>query len=183
MEESDMSRVGSQPIKIPNGVTVMVKENLVEVQGPKGVLKREVPEPLIVEVGPEEVLVKRPDEEWRSKSLHGLTRTLVANMVMGVSEGFTKQLEIQGRGYRAAVDGNTLVLELGYSHPIRYPMPEGIQITAPSNVSIVVTGASKEAVGQTAAKIRSFRSPEPYHGKGIRYFEEYVATKEGKSKV
>lgn len=178
-----MSRVGSQPIDIPQGVSVKVEGTFVEVKGPKAALSRTVPGEVNVEVASEQVLVTRPNDEWRSKSIHGLTRTLIANMVTGVSEGFSKALEIQGRGYRAAVEGKTLVLDLGYSHQIRYPMPEGITILTPNQTSIEVQGADKELVGQVAAKIRDFRKPEPYQGKGIRYVGEYVARKAGKKNV
>ncbi|HNT33885.1 MAG TPA: 50S ribosomal protein L6 [bacterium] len=178
-----MSRVGKQPIKIPNGVSVTLDGVRVKVKGPKGSLERNIPGILSLEIGSQEMSVQRPNDEWTSKSLHGLTRTLVSNMVTGVSTGFSKQLEIQGRGYRASVDGKTLVLDLGFSHQIRYPIPEGMQITTPDPTKIVISGADKEAVGHLAAKIRSFRPPEPYQGKGVRYVGEYVARKAGKKNV
>lgn len=178
-----MSRVGNQPIKIPSGVSVTLQGSRVTVKGPKGFLERDIPGVLSLEVNPDEMSVKRSDEEWISKSLHGLTRTLVANMVTGVSTGFTKELEIQGRGYRASVDGKTLVLDLGFSHSIRYPIPEGMQVATPEATKIIVSGSDKEAVGHLAAKIRSFRPPEPYQGKGVRYAGEYVARKAGKKNV
>jgi len=178
-----MSRVGTQPITIPDGVKVKLQDNKIEVKGTKATLSRELPEILDYEVSASEILVKRRNEEWLSKSMHGLTRTLVANMVIGVSEGFKKELEIQGRGYRASVAGKTLTLELGFSHPVLFPIPDGIDIAVEGNTNIAVTGADKELIGQVAAKIRAYRKPEPYQGKGVRYRDEYVARKDGKKNV
>lgn len=178
-----MSRVGKQPISIPSGVSVKLHDNVIEVKGPKGQLDRQLSDNLDIEIIGDTVKVSRRDDEWRSKSLHGLTRSLVANMITGVSSGFSKSLEIQGRGYRANVEGEVLIVEVGFSHPIRYQMPEGINIEVESNTNIVVMGVDKEQVGQVAAKIRAFRPPEPYQGKGIRYRGEYIARKAGKKNV
>lgn len=179
-----MSRIGKLPIAIPSGVTVEKRDgNVVAVKGPKGQLSFAVPKNITIEIGTGVLELKRGNNSATDKSMHGLSRTLVANMVHGVTKGFTKQLEIQGVGYRAAMQGTKLVLSLGYSHPVEFQPPAGIQITIdPEKKNILtVTGANKQLVGEVAAKIRGYRKPEPYKGKGIRYVGEYVARKAGKA--
>lgn len=179
-----MSRIGKLPIAIPAGVTVEKRDgNVVAVKGPKGELSFTVPRKITVEIADGNVNVNRAGSDATSKSMHGLSRTLIANMVHGVTKGFSKQLEIQGVGYRAAMQGSKLVLTLGYSHPIEFQPPAGIQISVdPEKKNILtVSGANKEVVGEVAAKIRGYRKPEPYKGKGIRYLGEYVARKAGKA--
>ena len=177
-----MSRVGRMPIAIPAGVTVDIAENNnVTVKGPKGELNRTLPAEMSITIEAGEILVKRPNDLKRNKALHGLTRALLNNMVIGVTEGFSKTLLITGVGYRAAKQGNKLVLTLGYSHPIEMEEPEGIEIEVPDQSKIIVKGISKEKVGQCAAEIRSFRAPEPYKGKGIRYEDEHIRRKVGKT--
>ncbi len=176
-----MSRIGRKPIVIPAGVTVTVAEgNVVTVKGPKGELTQTMHGDMIIKVEANEVIVERPSEQKLHKSLHGLTRTLVANMVTGVSEGFTKELEINGVGYRAQKQGNKLVLGLGYSHPVEMEDIPGLTVEVPAPNKIIVSGADKQAVGQLAAKIREKRPPEPYKGKGIKYVDERIIRKEGK---
>lgn len=176
-----MSRIGRKPIVIPAGVTVTVAEgNVVTVKGPKGELTQTMHGDMIIKVEAAEVIVERPSEQKLHKSLHGLTRTLVANMVTGVSEGFTKELEINGVGYRAQKQGNKLVLGLGYSHPVEMEDIPGLTVEVPAPNKIIVSGADKQAVGQLAAKIREKRPPEPYKGKGIKYVDERIIRKEGK---
>ena len=174
-----MSRIGRLPIAIPQGVDVKLSESSVEVKGPKGLLSMAIPPLVKVSQDDGNVVVNREGEDGRSRSMHGLARALINNMVLGVTEGFQKQLEIQGVGYRATLQGDVLHLELGFSHPIDYPIPEGIQISIERNV-VSVQGIDKEKVGQTAAEIRAFRKPEPYKGKGVRYVGEHVRTKVGK---
>lgn len=176
-----MSRVGRKPIPIPPGVTVRAADGVVSVTGPLGTLERPVRREMTVTVGPETIVVERPGDGPEHRSLHGVTRSIIANMVEGVTRGFEKQLAIVGTGYRAAVSGGKLVLNVGYSHPVEIVPPEGVTIESPSPVSIVVRGADKEAVGQVAANIRKVRPPEPYHGKGIRYVNESVRHKAGKT--
>ena len=177
-----MSRVGRMPIAIPAGVTVDIAENNnVTVKGPKGELNRTLPAEMSITIEAGEILVKRPNDLKRNKALHGLTRALLNNMVIGVTEGFSKTLLITGVGYRAAKQGSKLVLTLGYSHPIEMEEPEGIEIEVPDQSKIIVKGISKEKVGQCAAEIRSFRAPEPYKGKGIRYEDEHIRRKVGKT--
>ena len=177
-----MSRIGRMPIAIPAGVTVEVAENnKVTVKGPKGTLERVLPEEMTIKLEDGHVVVTRPNDLKKMKSLHGLTRTLINNMVVGVSEGFKKELEMRGVGYRAQLQGTKLVLSVGKSHQDEVEAPENIKFVVATPTSIVVEGISKEAVGQTAAYIRSRRSPEPYKGKGIRYVGEYVRRKEGKT--
>lgn len=176
-----MSRIGRMPIDIPAGVTVDLKEHTLTVQGPKGTLVREFNPAMNIEIDGNVISVTRPNDEPQNRALHGLTRALVANMVTGVSEGFKKTLEIQGVGYRAALQGEKLVLTLGYSHPVEVVAPEGITIEVPGPTKIVVSGASKEMVGEVAANIRKWRQPEPYKGKGIRYEGEVVRRKAGKA--
>lgn len=177
-----MSRVGKMPIAIPAGVTVDIAENnLVTVKGPKGELSRELPQEMTIRIEDGHVIVERPNDLKRNKAFHGLTRALINNMVIGVTEGFKKTLVINGVGYRAAMQGTTLNLTLGYSHPINYPTPEGLTIEVPDQLKIIVSGIDKEKVGQAAAEIRGFRGPEPYKGKGIKYEDEYIRRKVGKT--
>ena len=176
-----MSRIGKMPIAIPAGVTVDVAENnTVTVKGPKGTLTRVLAPELEIKVEGAEVIVNRPNDLKRSKSLHGLTRTLINNMVVGVTQGYEKALEINGVGYRAAKEGKKLVLNLGYSHPVNMIDPDGIESTVDNN-RIVVKGIDKEKVGQYAAEIRDKRRPEPYKGKGIKYVDEVIRRKAGKT--
>jgi len=177
-----MSRIGKDPVNIPEGVEVTLgKANLVKVKGPKGELERQMPLNIIIERDKDKIIVKRSDDLKQNRALHGLTRSLISNMVEGVSAGYRKELEIIGVGYRAEKRGNNLLLSLGYSHPIVFVPPEGIQIDVTGPMALAVTGFDKELVGECAAKIRSFRKPEPYKGKGIRYKGEYVARKAGKT--
>ncbi len=176
-----MSRVGKLPINIPQGVDVMLEDTLVTVKGPKGTLSRQLSGQVDIEVGEKVVLVKRRDDTRQSRSLHGLTRALLYNMVHGVSQGFTLGLEIQGTGYRAEVQNNVLNLSLGYSHPMNFVLPEGIQATVERQTIIRLEGIDRELLGQTAAKIRAIRAVEPYKGKGVRYVNERVIRKVGKA--
>ena len=177
-----MSRIGEQPITIPAGVTVSVDGSAVTVMGPKGELSQDIPGAIAVAVNDGEVNVSRGDDERETRSLHGLSRSLVNNMVVGVSTGFQKDLEIVGTGYRAAAKGsNALELQLGYSHSITVEAPKGITFTLPRNTYIEITGIDKQVVGQVAANIRALRSPEPYKGKGARYANEHVKRKAGKA--
>ena len=176
-----MSRIGRMPIAIPAGVTVEIAENnKVTVKGPKGTLERVLPAEMEITVEGAEILVKRPNDLKRNKSLHGLTRTLIHNMVVGVTDGYTKTLEVNGVGYRAQKQGKKLVLSLGYSHPVEMEDPEGLSTTVEDN-KIIVEGIDKEKVGQYAAEIREKRPPEPYKGKGIHYLGERIIRKEGKA--
>jgi large subunit ribosomal protein L6 len=181
--EVDMSRVGKNPIPIPSGVEMTLQANVINVKGPKGELTRELHPDMTVEIDGDEIRVKRPSESKLHKSLHGLTRTLVANMVVGVSKGFIKELEIEGVEYRAELKGRVLVLSLGYSHPVRYTPEEGITIEVPEPKKIRISGIDKQRVGQVAAEIRAVRPPEPYKGKGVRYAGEQVKRKAGKAAV
>jgi len=176
-----MSRIGKLPIPLPQGVTAEVAGQDVKVKGPKGELQLTISEPIKVSLEDNSILVSRPDDEAKSKSLHGLSRTLIANNVQGVSEGFSKSLEIVGTGYRAASKGSTVELALGLSHPVVVTPPDGITLTVEGNNKIVVSGISKQAVGEVAANIRKLRKPEPYKGKGIRYEGERVRRKAGKA--
>ena len=176
-----MSRIGRMPVAIPSGVTVEIAEgNKVTVKGPKGTLVRELPKEMEIKMEDGHVTVSRPNDLKRMKSLHGLTRTLIQNMVVGVSEGYTKTLEVNGVGYRAQKSGKKLTLSLGYSHPVEMEDPEGIETKVDGN-KIVVSGISKEKVGQYAAEIREKRRPEPYKGKGIKYADEVIRRKVGKT--
>jgi large subunit ribosomal protein L6 len=175
-----VSRIGRQPIPVPAGVTVAIEPERVTVNGPKGELSERIPRDITVEQLDGELRVTRPTDRGEHRELHGLTRTLVANMVQGVTDGFEKRLEIQGVGYRAQLRGRDLELALGYSHPVHIPAPDGIDFEVPQPTRIVVRGASKQQVGETAAIIRKQRKPEPYKGKGIRYEGEFVARKVGK---
>jgi large subunit ribosomal protein L6 len=175
-----MSRIGRKPIEIPSGVTVTVDPGRVQVAGPLGTLQQHVPVRMQIEHEEGNVVVTRPTERGEDRALHGLTRTLIANMVEGVTKGFEKRLEIQGVGYRAALKGNDLELQVGYSHPVTIKPRTGITFEVPVPTQVVVKGTDKQQVGQTAAEIRKVRPPEPYKGKGIRYEGEYVRRKVGK---
>ncbi|WP_294485295.1 50S ribosomal protein L6 [Anaerosporobacter sp.] len=177
-----MSRIGRMPIAIPAGVTVTVAENnKVTVNGPKGTLERVLPSEMDIKVEGEEIVVTRPSDLKKMKSLHGLTRTLISNMVVGVTAGYEKVLEINGVGYRAAKQGKTLTLSLGYSHPVVMEDPEGIEVILEGQNKVIVKGIDKEKVGQYAANIREKRQPEPYKGKGIKYADEVIRRKVGKT--
>jgi large subunit ribosomal protein L6 len=175
-----MSRIGKRPIEVPAGVIVSVDPGRVTVSGPKGELRQQVPSRMQIAQEDGQVTVSRPTERGEDRALHGLTRTLIANMVEGVTNGFEKRLEIQGVGYRAALAGSNLELQVGYSHPVRITPREGISFEVPVPTQIVVRGIDKQVVGQTAAEIRKVRPPEPYKGKGIRYEGEHVRRKVGK---
>jgi large subunit ribosomal protein L6 len=175
-----MSRIGKQPIPVPDGVDVEIEPGLVHVKGPKGELSERVSTAMAVERTDGELRVTRPTDRGEHRALHGLTRTLIANMVTGVTEGYEKRLEIQGVGYRAALRGSDLELQVGYSHPVQVPAPPGIDFEVPAPTQIIVRGSSKQVVGETAARIRKVRPPEPYKGKGIRHAGEYVQRKVGK---
>jgi large subunit ribosomal protein L6 len=176
-----MSRIGRLPIDIPSGVDVTVDGGAVTVKGPKGELALTVASPIEVKIEDNQVLVTRPDDERESRSLHGLTRTLIANDIIGVTEGYTKGLEVVGTGYRVAAKGSSLELALGFSHPVTVEPPAGISFAVEGNNKIIVSGISKQAVGEAAANIRKIRKPEPYKGKGVRYAGEVVRRKAGKA--
>jgi len=176
-----MSRIGRQPISVPSGVEVNLSGATVLVKGPKGALSRQVAEPIVVRQEDGVLVVERPNDERRSRALHGLTRTLLQNMVTGVTDGFSKELEIVGVGYRAALQGQSLQLALGFSHGVNVPAPEGITFEVPIPTRVVIRGVDKEQVGQVAANIRKIRKPEPYKGKGVRYLGERVQRKAGKA--
>ena len=176
-----MSRIGKRPIPIPPKVTVTADGQHVTVKGPKGELSRTFPSGVLISQEGEALVVQRENESRQSRERHGLCRTLLANMVEGVSQGFQKRLEIQGVGYRAQVQGKTLNLSLGYSHPVQFEPPEGIQFAVENNTNVLITGIDKEVVGNIAASIRATRPPEPYKGKGVRYAGEMVRRKAGKA--
>lgn len=177
-----MSRIGLKPITIPSGVDIKINDNnLVEVKGPKGQLTQQLSPEMEIKIEDGVLTVARPSENKKHRSLHGLTRTLIENMIIGVTEGYSKTLEIEGTGYRAAKQGNKLVLTLGFSHPVELEDPEGIEVEVPQPNRIIVKGIDKQRVGNYAANIRSFREPEPYKGKGIRYQGEIVRRKVGKT--
>ncbi len=176
-----MSRIGRMPITIPAGVDVKIDGNVVTVKGPKGTLTQQIHPDMIVEKEGTELLVKRPSEQKQHKALHGLTRSLLNNMVVGVTDGFKKELEINGVGYRAAKQGKKLVMNLGYSHQVEMEEIEGISIEVPDQNKIIISGADKQLVGAFAANVREKRPPEPYKGKGIKYVEEHIRRKEGKA--
>ena len=176
-----MSRIGLKPIEIPEGVEVKLDGNTISVKGPKGQLTKTLSEKMNIQVNEKEITVERQSEDKESRSLHGTTRSLINNMVEGVSKGFQKELEIIGVGYRAQKQGNKLVVNAGYSHPVEIEQEENIEFDVPKNTEIIVKGIDKEQVGKIAANIRAIRKPEPYKGKGIRYKGEYVRRKEGKT--
>ena len=177
-----MSRIGKMPITVPAGVTVTIgANNEVTVKGPKGELTKQLPKDMILDLNGDTLEVKRPSEVKEHKSLHGLTRTLLANMIVGVTDGFKKELQINGVGYRAAKQGNKLVMNLGYSHQVEMEEIEGITIDVPQPNQIIISGSDKQKVGQFAANVREKRPPEPYKGKGIKYVDEYIRRKEGKA--
>ena len=177
-----MSRIGNTPITVPSGVDVTLSGRSISVKGPKGSLERELPGSITIDKDGETLTVSRPDDESKTKALHGLTRSLVNNMVIGVTVGFKKELEIHGVGYRAEAKGpNALRLNLGFSHPVDVSAPEGISFEVPQQTQVIVIGIDKEIVGQVAANIRSIRKPEPYKGKGVRYVGERVLRKAGKA--
>jgi len=177
-----MSRIGKKPIPVPSGVTVTVDGQLVKAKGPKGELEFVVNDLCTVALKDGEVSVTPVDKSKPARSQWGLSRTRIANLVDGVVNEFTKELELVGVGYRAAMKGNSLSLALGFSHDVNYSMPDGIKITVPKQTSIIISGIDKQKVGQTAAEIRAFRPPEPYKGKGVKYKDEYIFRKEGKKK-
>ena len=176
-----MSRIGKQPVTVPAGVEVKIDGHVVTVKGAKGELTREFNPMLTISQEGSEIIVTRPDDSREARSLHGLTRTLIHNMVIGVSEGYSKKLELVGVGYRAALKGKNLEMQLGYSHPVVVEPPEGIEFEVPTQTEILVKGISKERVGQVAADVRKWRAPDPYKGKGIRYSGERIRRKLGKA--
>lgn len=176
-----MSRIGKKPIPVPNGVEVKIEGNTVTVKGPKGTLSRDFHSDIAIKLENNEVIVERPSDQRTHRALHGTTRSLIANMVEGVSNGFSKTLELVGVGYRATKKGNNVVLSVGYSHPVEVTPEEGIELEVPSATQIIVRGIDKEKVGAQAANIRSVREPEPYKGKGIKYSDEKIRRKEGKT--
>lgn len=176
-----MSRIGKQPIAIPPKVKVEIKDRHVSVEGPKGKLKLELPPRTTLKVDNGKVVVSRQGDDAEAKALHGLSRALVNNMVRGVTEGFVKKLEIQGVGFKAAVQGQSVNLNLGFSHPVVYPIPDQIKVTVDENTKITIEGPDRQVVGEVAAEIRGFYPPEPYKGKGVRYAGEHVTRKEGKT--
>lgn len=176
-----MSRIGKLPVTIPAGVKVSLSGNEISVQGAKGSLKQTIHSRISIAVEAEQIVVTRPTDSKQDSALHGLSRSLINNMVIGVSEGFTRELEINGVGYRAELSGSTLTLSLGFSHPVVYAVPAGIEIQVDKQTRVIVKGIDKQLVGSTAAKIRSFRKPEPYKGKGVKYAEERILRKAGKT--
>ncbi len=178
-----MSRVGKRPIPIPDGVSVAHEGGTVNVKGPHGALSQRIPEGIRVEIADGQVKLGRPDDRKQSRALHGLARALVANMVRGVDKPFAKQLEIQGVGYRAEAAGTMLTLQVGFSHPVEMPIPEGLKVSVDRNVIVRIEGIDRQQVGQFAADVRAIRPPEPYKGKGIRYAGEHVRRKVGKGGV
>ena len=176
-----MSRIGKKPIEIPAGVDVQIDGTLITVKGPKGTLSRNVHPNMIVEKDGNTITVSRPNDDKMNRSLHGLTRTLINNMVVGANESYKKELEVNGVGYRCEVKGNVLTLKIGFSHDVVMTAPEGVTIEVPNPNKVVVSGPDKQVVGQFAANIREKRPPEPYKGKGIKYVDEYIRRKEGKA--
>jgi len=177
-----MSRIGKKAIAVPSGVTASVEGQTVKMKGPKGALQYVVPDEIVVKMDKSSIKVDPRTETKRARAMWGTSRTLVANLVAGVTKGFEDKLDITGVGYRASVQGKNLQIALGYSHDVIYPIPEGIAITTPKPTEILITGIDKQKVGQVAAEIRGFRPPEPYKGKGVRYSGEYIFRKEGKKK-
>ena len=176
-----MSRIGNQPIPVPSGVKVRLDDNIVYVEGSKAKLSKKLPPMVQLKVGDDVLNVTRDNETKEARAMHGLARSLIAGMVIGVTDGFKKQLEIIGVGYKAQIQGQKLNMALGYSHPIEYTIPEGVTVTIENNTQITVVGADKQMVGEVAAIIRRYRKPEPYKGKGIRYLGEHIIMKEGKT--
>ena len=177
-----MSRIGKQPISVPSGVNIDLNGNLMKVKGPKGEMSLTLVEEVLTKLEDGQITVSPRDNSKRSRSMWGMTRTLVSNLVEGVNEGFKVKLLINGVGYRAAVQGKTLNLQLGYSHDVNYPIPEGVTINCPTQTEIEISGMDKQKIGQVAAEIRAWRKPEPFKGKGVRYDGEYIFRKEGKKK-
>ena len=177
-----MSRIGKKPVSLPSGVTAQVNGQEVKVKGPKGELKHVLADVMVAKLDKDGIEIAMREDTKEARAMWGMSRTMVANLIAGVTEGFTRRLEITGVGYRAAVQGQNLQLQLGYSHDIAFPIPQGIQVACPKPTEIVVTGIDKQKVGQVAAEIRRFRPPEPYKGKGIRYAGEFILRKEGKKK-
>jgi large subunit ribosomal protein L6 len=177
-----MSRIGKKPVSLPSGVTAQVNGQEVKVKGPKGELKHVLADAMVAKLDKDGIEIAMREDNKEARAMWGMSRTMVANLIAGVTEGFTRRLEITGVGYRAAVQGQNLQLQLGYSHDIAFPIPQGIQVACPKPTEIVVTGIDKQKVGQVAAEIRRFRPPEPYKGKGIRYAGEFILRKEGKKK-
>ena len=177
-----MSRIGKLPITVPANVTVTIENNLVTVKGPKGELARQINKDMILKLEDGHLTVDRPSDDKEHRAMHGLSRTLINNMVIGVSQGFEKKLQLVGVGYRAQAQGAKLNLSLGYSHPIVYDMPEGITVETPSQTEIIIRGSDKQKVGQVAADVRAYRPPEPYKGKGVKYADETILRKETKKK-
>jgi large subunit ribosomal protein L6 len=176
-----LSRIGKQPVEVPQGVTISRDGDVLKVKGPNGELQQKLTSNISVEVKENEIIVTRPDDTKQNKSLHGLTRALIQNMVTGVSSSYKKTLDIVGVGYRAELKGKNLLLNIGYSHPIYFMPPDDIVLEVPTQTQIVISGANKQLVGQVAAKIRSIRKPEPYKGKGIKYSDEHIQRKAGKT--
>lgn len=177
-----MSRIGKKPVSVPGGVTAAVNGQEVKIKGPKGELKHVLVDAMVAKLDQGEIAITMREDTKEARAMWGMSRTMVSNLIAGVTDGFSKRLEITGVGYRAAVQGANLQLQLGYSHDIAYPIPQGIQIACPKPTEIVITGIDKQKVGQVAAEIRAYRPPEPYKGKGIRYAGEFIARKEGKKK-
>jgi large subunit ribosomal protein L6 len=177
-----MSRIGKKPVSVPGGVTAAVNGQEVKIKGPKGELKHVLADAMVAKLDKDGIEITMREDTKEARAMWGMSRTLVANLIAGVTEGFSKRLEISGVGYRAAVQGSNLQLQLGYSHDVAYPIPQGIQIACPKPTEIVITGIDKQKVGQVAAEIRRFRPPEPYKGKGIKYAGEFILRKEGKKK-
>ncbi|HEX5931623.1 MAG TPA: 50S ribosomal protein L6 [Methyloceanibacter sp.] len=177
-----MSRIGKKPVSVPGGVTAAVNGQEVKIKGPKGELKHVLADAMVAKLDKDGIEITMREDTKEARAMWGMSRTLIANLIAGVTEGFSKRLEISGVGYRAAVQGSNLQLQLGYSHDVAYPIPQGIQIACPKPTEIVITGIDKQKVGQVAAEIRRFRPPEPYKGKGIKYAGEFILRKEGKKK-
>ncbi|MDD4801677.1 MAG: 50S ribosomal protein L6 [Syntrophomonas sp.] len=176
-----MSRIGKKPISLPTGVEIKIEDNIITVKGPKGTLSQAIPADIVIEQEENQLLVKRPSDAKKHRAMHGLTRALVANMVNGVVNGFEKKLEMVGVGYRAQMQGSKLVISIGFSHPVEIEPPQGIEFEVPAVTKITVKGIDKQLVGNTAAHIRAIRKPEPYKGKGLRYENEVVRRKAGKT--
>ena len=177
-----MSRIGKRPVSIPGGVTAAVDGQVVKVKGPKGELQHVLVDAVLAKIDKDNIEIAMREDTREARAMWGMSRTLIANLVTGVTEGFEKKLELNGVGYRAAVKGSNLELQLGFSHDVAFPIPEGIQVKCPKPTEVVLTGIDKQKVGQAAAEIRRFRPPEPYKGKGVRYADEFVFRKEGKKK-